>query len=107
MAKEVKRVVTQRVAAKKKSSAVWNFPLESLNLKIIGGGIALIVIGYLLMLTGMGEDYSTVGGKWMNPFAVNVAPVVLVIGYCIVIPYGIYTYFSNSNTESKEDAEKN
>ena len=49
---------------------------------MIGAGIGVIVVGFVLLATGMSTS-------WDNPLAVSVAPVVLVIGYCVVIPIAI------------------
>ena len=40
-----------------------------------------IVLGFVLLSTGM--------DAWDNPLAVDVAPVVLVLGYCVAIPLAI------------------
>lgn len=77
-----------------KTKVEWKFPLEKKNFMIFGAGIATIALGYILMTTGLGDEYAlTTGAKWNNPLAVNVAPVLLVIGYCGLIPYSIYKYF--------------
>lgn len=55
------------------------FPLEKENFIIIGIGIALLIIGYILMTE------NSVSG-FMPTVA---APILLVLGYCVVIPYGI------------------
>ena len=62
--------------AKKKE---FSFPLEKENFMIIGLGILLLVIGYVLM------SQNSVDG-FMPTVA---APLLLVAGYCVVIPYGI------------------
>ncbi len=61
----------------------WHFPWTQRDLVMLGIGLVTIVVGYLLMSTGMGVD------NWANPLAVSVAPVVLVIGYCVIIPLAI------------------
>ncbi len=60
----------------------WHFPLERHNWRIIGIGIALLVVGYGLMAVGIVAGYD-------HPLALVVAPIVLVIAYLVVIPYGI------------------
>jgi hypothetical protein len=55
------------------------FPLERENFIIIGIGVILIVIGYLLMAQNS-----------VNGFVPTViSPILLVLGYCVAIPYGI------------------
>lgn len=61
----------------------WHFPWTRRDFVMLGIGLATIIVGYLLMSTGMGVD------NWDNPLAVSVAPVILVIGYCVIIPLAI------------------
>ncbi len=86
-----------------KSKVEWNFPLEKKNFMIFGVGVAMIAVGYLFMLTGLGDDYAlTTGAKWNNPMAISIAPLLLVIGYCGIIPYSIYKYFGATAEEKTE-----
>ena len=55
----------------------WDF--SATNYKIFGFGIFTILLGYYLLWTG--ETTSTQ--------AVKLSPVVLVIGYCVIIPISI------------------
>lgn len=82
----------------------WEFPLEKKNLLWLGIGVAVILIGYLLMSTGITEEPALVDGKWNNPLAVDVAPVVLVIGYCIIIPFAILKDFGKSKREENTES---
>lgn len=70
---------------------LWGFPLQKQNLIGIGLGLLLIVIGYLCMSTGMvaDADVATNEGTWNSPMAVTIAPILLVLGYCVVIPLSI------------------
>lgn len=56
-----------------------SFPLEKENFVIIAAGIALLVIGYLLM------NQNSVDG--FVPTVIS--PILLFLGYCVIIPYGI------------------
>lgn len=67
----------------------WDFPLEKKNLQFIGYSLIVIVIGYLLMSTGITEEAAVVDGKWNNVWAISVAPIILVFGYCVMLPYAI------------------
>jgi hypothetical protein len=88
-----------------KPNATWNFPLSKMNMIYLLGGLGVIIVGYLLMATGISSDPATVDGKWNNPMAVVVAPFLLVIGYCAVIPYGIMKMFkSNKNNNPENEA---
>ena len=73
--------------AKKKE---FYFPLEKENFMIIGLGILLLIIGYVLM------SQNSVDG-FMPTVA---APLLLVAGYCIVIPYGIMKRPKSQITQS-------
>ena len=63
---------------KKQKISVVTLP-EKENYYIIIAGVAIIVIGYILLAMGGVED----------ALALVIAPIVLVIGYCVVIPIGI------------------
>lgn len=85
---------------KKVHVPVWNFPLQKKNLMIIGIGIATVIVGYLLMSLGITDKPALENGTWNNVFSVTIAPLILVIGYCVIIPYGIYRTFTEKNTQS-------
>jgi len=55
----------------------WDF--SATNYKIFGIGVLTICIGYLLMWTGETTSLQ----------AVKISPIVLIIGYCIIIPISI------------------
>jgi hypothetical protein len=79
------------VKAKKEIS----LPLEKTNFVIIGIGIAVLIIGYVLM------SANTVDG-----FANTViAPIMLVLGYCIIIPYGILKKTKKTDSTARETDE--
>lgn len=64
------------------SKVQWNNPWTKANYAYLGVGIVVILVGYALMMTG-------ISGGWDNVLAVDVAPVVLIIGFCVVIPWAI------------------
>lgn len=74
---------------KPKKETKWNFPLDKENFKWLGIGFGVVILGYLLMFTGVTEEPAVEAGKWNNFFAVTLAPIVLVIGYLGIIPYAI------------------
>ncbi len=76
MAKAVKE---KEKIAKKKIRKIEILPLELVNYKILIGGIVVIVLGYFAL--GM--------EPWDGFMALTVAPILLVVGYCVVIPVGI------------------
>lgn len=65
-----------------RSKVAWVHPWTKRQFIMIGAGIGVIILGFLLLATG-------IGSSWDNPLAVSVAPVVLVVGYCVVIPIAI------------------
>ncbi|MAT38943.1 MAG: hypothetical protein CL946_04995 [Ectothiorhodospiraceae bacterium] len=52
---------------------------QRMNYIIMLSGVAVIIFGYILM--SMGDATSAL--------SVTIAPIILIIGYCIVIPFGI------------------
>jgi len=91
------RVVRKGKTTEKKS---WEFPLGRKNLQILGLGIIIILVGFALMATGITEEAAVPDGTWNNPLAVSVAPILLLIGYCVVIPYGILKYFRGNESDT-------
>ena len=53
--------------------------LNKKNLILIGLGVLLLVIGFFWLATGPAE----------NPVSLTVAPLILVLAYLVVIPFGI------------------
>ena len=62
-----------------KQKKEMTFPLGKENFIIIGIGIIDIIIGYIFL------GQNSVDG--FGPMVI--APILLVIGYCVIIPYGI------------------
>ena len=73
----MEKVVKTKVQKKFKKDEM--FPFEKQNYVIIGIGLLLIIAGYFA-LTG-----NTVEGF----FPLVLAPILLVVGYCVIIPIGI------------------
>lgn len=71
---------TKKKTAKKLAQAgiVLTLP-EKENFFILLAGVVIIAIGYFLMSAGGVED----------TLSLVIAPLVLVMGYCVVIPFGI------------------
>ena len=87
MAKTIKRKESKR-----KSLRDEHLPLTRQNFTIIGIGIIVIIAGYLAMLEGSVEGF----------MPLVVAPILLVIGYCIIIPLGILYKKSYIKPEASE-----
>lgn len=63
----------------KKQKIDGSFPLERENYMILGIGLLLIVFGYIALS----------GDKVEGFVPLTLAPILLVLGYCVVIPVGI------------------
>lgn len=55
------------------------FPFEKINYIIIGAGIAVIIAGYIALSVPTVEGF----------YPLALAPILLVLGYCVIIPVGI------------------
>jgi hypothetical protein len=69
----------RKSSARKKSSKEEKLPLGKQNFAIIGVGVVVILGGYLAMLEGSVEGF----------LPLVAAPILLVLGYCVIIPFGI------------------
>lgn len=103
MAKQIQKGKIDKSKLSKKAGktkVVWQFPLTRQNYIVLAIGIGIIILGYILMATGITEEPALPQGKWNNPLAVYVAPIMLVIGYCVVIPYGLMLVFKKKPQET-------
>ena len=57
-----------------------NWPFNKKNYLLFGIGILVIILGYVIMATGNVNSFQSV----------KLAPVLLVIGYLIIIPLSIF-----------------
>jgi hypothetical protein len=80
--------VTRKVRADE-SKIQWGIPLGKKNLMLMAGAVGIIIVGYLLMATAISDDPANNQGIWNNAYAVTWAPILLVIGYCIIAPIAI------------------
>jgi len=65
--------------------------LEPINYKIIILGIIVIVLGYIALSTS----------PWDGFWSLTAAPIILVIGYCVIIPVGIMYKRKKNDTQAK------
>lgn len=63
----------------RKTKQTDQLALESINYYILLTGVAVILIGYTALSMG----------PWDGFFPLTVAPILLVLGYCVIIPAGI------------------
>ena len=61
-----------------------------MNLIGIGVGVVIILIGYLLMSGAITDEPMIDKSEWNNTTATVIAPILLTIGYCVVIPMAIF-----------------
>ena len=73
-AKEIKKPL------KKKKISEITLPFTKENYYLLLIGVAVIVLGYVLM---------DIGGAY-DALSLVVSPIILVIGYCVVIPLAIF-----------------
>jgi len=71
------KVVKSKTARRQKQTEV--FPLERTNFIILGVGVLVIVAGYLLLSGDTAESFRQL----------TVAPIFLLLGYCVIIPIGL------------------
>jgi len=63
----------------KKGKVDTTFPLERENFIILGVGLLFIVLGYVALSGNVVEGFRQL----------TVAPILLLLGYCVIIPLGI------------------
>ncbi len=79
---------------KKKVRRIETLSLEAINYQIILAGVVVIIAGYFALSVK----------PWDNPIALTVAPILLVLGYCIIIPIGIIYRKKKPDTDLLEQA---
>ncbi|MDC1067678.1 DUF3098 domain-containing protein [Candidatus Kapabacteria bacterium] len=103
MAKKVRKVsVTEKknFNSSVKSKVEWSFPLTAQNFKILAVGLIVILAGYSAMyFGGKGDEYAVPDGNWNSFTAIVLGPFLLILGYCVIIPYGIYKFFGKSQEQ--------
>ena len=73
MARIEKRIAT------KQNDFVEALPFNKSNYQILGGGLLCIILGYIALAQE----------PWNGTMPLVVAPILLVLGYCVLIPIGI------------------
>lgn len=89
MAAAKKKIVSTTKRQQRSTGVQWNFPMSATNFIYFGIAIAVIVLGYVLMATGITSDPQKYLETWANPMAIVIAPTLLVIAYCVLIPIAI------------------
>jgi hypothetical protein len=57
----------------------FQVPFTRKNYMVLGIGLAVLIVGYLCLSQGPQDGF----------LSLTLAPILLVLGYCIIIPYGI------------------
>ena len=70
---------SQTTKTAKQQRKEFVFPLAKQNFMIIGLGILVLIVGYFLMSSNSVDGF----------MPTVVSPIFLVLGYCVIIPYGI------------------
>ena len=68
-----------RKVQQKKKIVPHALPLTKTNYQILGAGVVVIALGYI----ALGQQ------PWDGFMALTAAPVLLVLGYCVIVPLGI------------------
>ena len=71
--------IRKREAQRRRTVREQALPLGKENFQIIGLGLVVILAGYLAVLTGSVEGF----------LPLVLSPILLVIGYCVIVPFGI------------------
>ncbi len=71
------KTAKRRDRSRKKTQIGW--PFERMNYLLFGLSLAIIIVGYVFMTQG----------PWDSFFSLTVAPIFLVIGYCVTLPMAI------------------
>ena len=74
-------------------------PFEQSNIIYVLVGIGVIILGYILMGSGGALDF----------VPLNISPLVLLLGYLVVVPLGIMygTYRKKKSTETMAQPSQN
>ena len=76
-------------SVKKKTRKEEALSLEPINYKIIIAGVLVIILGYIALSMS----------PWDGFMPLTVAPILLVMGYCVIVPVGIIYRRKKSNEE--------
>ena len=70
---------SEQKVAQKKSKVQEILPFTKINYQILAAGLLAIVLGYIALAQE----------PWDGILPLVIAPILLVLGYCIIIPFGI------------------
>jgi len=76
----VKKTKDIKKTSKKKRVGEIALPFSKENYFLLLAGVFVIILGYILMELGGAYD----------SLSIVIAPIILVIGYCVIIPFAIF-----------------
>ena len=91
--------VLRKKSQRQKGFRDGGIPFAKENYVIMGVGVVVIVAGYLAMLEGSIEGF----------LPLVISPILLVVGYCVIIPLGILykkSYIGPEDASSSPKSEK-
>ncbi len=75
-----------------KPTKVTSLPFTSINYYLFFLGIVFLIAGYICLSRG----------PWNSFWSLTLAPILLVIGYCVIIPLAILFHIKNSDKNVKK-----
>jgi hypothetical protein len=75
---KIQPIPQKKRAAKAVTARPVDLPQKS-NYVILIAGVVVILLGYIVMAAGDAT----------SPLSVTVAPLILILGYCVLVPIGI------------------
>ena len=79
----------------KQKALIGGLPFTKINYQILCAGIICIILGFV----ALAQD------PWNGTMPLVVAPILLVLGYCVVIPIGILFHRKTGNEVISQSAE--
>lgn len=92
--KEIKAKELQK-RARKGALRIESLPFTSLNYQVFALGVVIIILGYVALAQPPADSF----------MSLTVAPILLVLGYCVIIPVAIL--YQKKKTESPGEAVQN
>ena len=86
MKKRIEKKIKNQKVKKKKTF----FPLTTKNYQMFGIGILIIILGYISLSKGPADSF----------WSLTLAPILLVLGYCVIIPIAII--YKNKKRENNK-----
>ncbi|MDZ4712806.1 MAG: hypothetical protein SGI89_10855 [bacterium] len=97
MAKTKQRnVQALKTKRSRKEQSHLHFAMTSKNYMLIGLGVVIIILGYFFMSANSVDGF----------LPTTVAPILLIFGYCVVVPIGILYKDKNVNEKEVEETKE-